>query len=103
MDFIPLAHTLLIVVQFTLSGRPANLAACLAGACPRFACNTEPISTSFTSCVDIPDRDIDSLIASAPRRVAGISFSIPPKLPMGVLTADTIYTADDFIVQFSAS
>ena len=34
IDFIPLAHTLLMVVQITLSGSPAALAACLAGAWP---------------------------------------------------------------------
>ena len=32
--FIPLAHTLLMVVQDTCGGRPANTAACRAGACP---------------------------------------------------------------------
>ena len=34
IDFMPLAQTLLTVVQITLSGSPANLAACLAGAWP---------------------------------------------------------------------
>ena len=32
MAFMPLAHTLFTVVQGTLSGMPAAIAACLAGA-----------------------------------------------------------------------
>ena len=46
IDFIPDAQTLLTVVQITLSGNPANFAACLAGACPNPACNTLPMYTS---------------------------------------------------------
>jgi len=46
--FIPEAHTLLTVVQGTVSGIPAYIAACLAGACPVPACTTLPISTSST-------------------------------------------------------
>ena len=43
--FIPEAHTLFTVV-FGTSGKPANLAAWVAGACPKLADSTFPINTS---------------------------------------------------------
>jgi hypothetical protein len=36
-------------------------------------------------------------IAIAPSFVAGTSFKLPPKLPMGVLTAATMYTSFEAI------
>src|ERR1044072_5921928 len=98
MDFIPLAQTLLTVVQITLSGRPAYLAACRAGAWPRLACNTHPISTSSTCSGRIHAFSMADLIAIAPNFVAGTSYNAPPKLPIGVRTAETIYTS--FIYMF---
>ena len=47
--FMPEAHTLLMVVQGTELGKPAPIAACLAGACPTPACKTFPINTSLTN------------------------------------------------------
>lgn len=47
--FIPDAQTLLMVVQTTVLGIPAPNAACLAGACPKFALRTFPKKTSCTS------------------------------------------------------
>lgn len=47
--FIPDAQTLLTVVQITVLGSPAPNAACLAGACPKFALRTLPKKTSSTS------------------------------------------------------
>ena len=88
--FIPLAQTLLTVVQFTFGGSPASIDACRAGACPRFACNTQPIKTSCTIVGSIPAFSIAPLIAMAPSFVAGISFNDPPKLPIGVRTAEMI-------------
>lgn len=44
--FIPDAQTLLTVVQTTELGIPAPSAACLAGACPKFALRTLPKKTS---------------------------------------------------------
>ena len=44
--FIPDAQTLLMVVQTTELGIPAPNAACLAGACPKFALRTFPKKTS---------------------------------------------------------
>jgi hypothetical protein len=37
-------------------------------------------------------------MATEPRLVAGIEANLPPKLPIGVLTADKIYTS--FIGKF---
>lgn len=54
--FIPEEHTLLIVVQTTVSGIPAPKAACLAGAWPKLALRTFPKKTSWTSCGSILDR-----------------------------------------------
>ncbi len=69
MAFMPLAQTLLTVVQFTELGRPANFAACLAGAWPRFAWITQPINTSCTCSGLIPAFETAPLIAAAPKRV----------------------------------
>jgi len=49
IPFIPDEQTLLIVVQITDVGIPAPNAACLAGACPKFALRTFPKNTSCTS------------------------------------------------------
>lgn len=46
--FIPEAQTLLMVVQTTELEIPAPNAACLAGACPKFAQRTLPKNTSCT-------------------------------------------------------
>ena len=43
MAFIPEAQTLFIVVPGTVSGIPANLEACVTGACPTPAESTFPI------------------------------------------------------------
>jgi hypothetical protein len=48
-DFIPLAHTLLIVVQMVSAFIPDPNATCLAGAYPDPALITFPIITSSTS------------------------------------------------------
>lgn len=48
LPFIPEAQTLFIVVQATEFGIPAPNAACLAGACPKFALKTFPKYTSCT-------------------------------------------------------
>ena len=46
---MPAEQTLLIVVHTTLLGRPAPMAACRAGACPRLALRTFPNKTSCTA------------------------------------------------------
>jgi hypothetical protein len=95
---MPEAHTLLTVVQGTVSGIPANKAACLAGAWPTPACTTFPMKTSSTI-----DGSSDILLsaafmAAAPNLVAGTSDRLPKKLPMGVLTAETITTSFIFVL-----
>lgn len=48
LPFMPEAQTLLTVVQTTVLGKPAPIAAWRAGACPRFALSTFPKNTSCT-------------------------------------------------------
>ena len=92
-DFIPLAQTLLMVVQGTLLGIPAPKAACLAGAWPLPACTTFPMSTSSTNSGFRFIRSKAPFMAIDPNFVAGISDKLPKKLPIGVLAALTITTS----------
>ena len=92
-DFIPLAHTLLMVVHGTVLGRPAKSAACLAGACPTSADTTLPMYTSPMSSGARPARATTSLMATAPRSGAFIDDSAPLNEPIGVRAADTITTS----------
>ncbi len=85
---MPLAQTLFTVVQLTFTGSPASIDAWRAGACPRFACKTQPIKTSFTLFASTPAFSNAPLIAAAPNCVADKSFNEPPKLPNGVRTAE---------------
>ena len=91
--FIPDEQTLFTVVHGTSSGIPAFNAACLAGAWPTPAWTTWPINTSLTSfgCKLILSRA--PLIAMAPKSGADTFDKAPKKLPIGVLTADTITTS----------
>ena len=91
--FMPLAQTLFTVVQATSLGSPANLAAWRAGAWPRLACSTLPMITSCTCSGLIPAFSTAPLMAVAPSWVADTSARLPPKLPMGVRTADTMTTS----------
>ncbi len=90
MAFIPEEHTLLTVVHGTLSGSPAPREACLAGAWPRLAETTFPMMTSWTSSGDSFIEESAPAMALAPRAVAESPDNEPPKLPMGVLVAETI-------------
>ena len=98
IDFIPEAQTLLTVVQGTVFGIPAYIAACLAGACPKPAETTLPIKTSSTISGDKLIFSKAPFIATAPNFVAGIEDKLPIKLPIGVLATDTITTS--FILYF---
>ena len=84
---------MLIVVQGTSLEIPAKIAACLAGACPKFACKTFPIKTSLIILLSIPAFFIAPFIATDPSFVADTDDKHPPKLPIGVRTADTITTS----------
>ena len=92
MAFIPLAQTLFTVVARTVSGNPANFEHCLAGACPNPACNTDPIINSSTNDTSMPAFSQAAFTAAAPSWVADNDLNCPPKLPIGVLTAESIYT-----------
>jgi hypothetical protein len=62
------------------------------------ACNTLHIKTSSITDASIPAFSIAPLIAVAPNQVADTDAKLPPKLPIGVRTADTITTS--FIICF---
>ena len=86
-DFSPEPHTALTVKEPISTGRPAPMAACLAGFCPRPAPMTLPIMHSSMSVGWRPALLTASFTTIAPRSVAlnpAIAF---PYFPMGVLTA----------------
>ena len=83
---------MLIVVQATVFGNPAKRAACLAGACPFPACTTFPIKTSSTKFGSKLILSKAPFMAMAPNLVAGTVDNDPIKLPIGVLTAETMTT-----------
>src|SRR5262245_39528519 len=89
----PEPHTLLTVTHGTLCGRPANRAACRAGAWPTPAGSTMPMCTSPTASGGTPARSSAALIAVAPRRGAETAAIEPRKLPMGVRAAPTMTTS----------
>ena len=92
IDFAPEEQTLFTVVQGTVFGIPAYIAACLAGACPKFAEQTLPINTSSIALASIVDFSKAALMTIDPSLVAEIDAKLPPKLPNGVLKAEQIYT-----------
>ncbi|WVZ09661.1 hypothetical protein V8G54_014191 [Vigna mungo] len=91
--FIPDAHTLLIVVQITDVGIPAPNAACLAGACPKFALRTFPKNTSCTSEGSTFALLRAFLITIEPNSVAERDDREPSKPPIGVRATPTIQTS----------
>ena len=68
---MPEPHTLLIVVQFTETGKPASSEACLAGACLSPAANTHPMSTEPTLSNGTFERSTAAFIAAPPNSVDG--------------------------------
>src|SRR5271165_4314657 len=92
MAFMPEAQTLLIVVAGN-DDKPANIAAWVAGACPKFADNTLPIYTSCMCSGFNPAFSIADFITMLPNVVAEIPAKLPPKLPIGVRVADTMTTS----------
>ena len=75
--FSPDAHTLLIVVASMLVGRPAKMAACLAGACPTPAESTLPMYTASIEDTGTFDFSSADLIAVAPSCVAETVVKLP--------------------------
>jgi len=83
----PDPHTLLIVMQGTLDGSPAKMAAWRAGACPTPAVKTQPIITSSTFLGDILARFTASRMAKLASFGAEREASDLQKEPTGVRTA----------------
>src|SRR5579875_1632819 len=92
--FMPEPHTLLMVVQPVATGRPAASEAWRAGAWPRLAGSTQPISTSLTSAGATPDCCSAAAIAAAPRVGVGTPVYWPRKEPMAVRLAPAMTTSD---------
>jgi hypothetical protein len=88
-DFMPLPHTLLMVVALTASGSPARSPAWRAGAWPAPAWMTWPMMTSSTRSGAMPERSTAARIATAPSSVAGVVLRPPPNLPIGVRAAES--------------
>ena len=89
----PEPQTLLIVIAGTSFGIPASKAACLATFCPSPPWRTHPYTTSSIVAGSIPALLIASLIVIAPKVLAAVFLRLPPKLPIGVLTALAITTS----------
>jgi len=83
----PEPHTLLIVIEGIISGRPARIAAWRAGFWPTPAVSTWPMITSETCSGARPARSSALRITIAPSSAAGILARLPPNLPMGVRAA----------------
>jgi hypothetical protein len=89
----PEPQTLFMVVEGTVAGTPAKMAACLAGACPMPAETTFPISTSSILLTSIPALLIASLMTIAPSWEAVKLERLPKKAPLGVRQAERITTS----------
>src|SRR6185312_2056996 len=94
MAFMPEPHALLSVVQPVDGGSPAPKAAWRAGAWPRLAGNTQPISTSPTSPGAMPDCCNAALMAAAPSLGEGKPVNWPRNAPMGVRLAAAMMMSD---------
>src|SRR5690348_4707500 len=94
MAFMPEPQTLLSVVQPVEGGSPAANAACRAGAWPRLAGNTQPISTSPTSPGAMPDCCSAAPMAAAPSLGVGKPVNWPRKAPIGVRLAAAMMMSD---------
>src|ERR1700741_4059008 len=90
--FMPEPHILLTVVVGVLLGMPAASDAWRAGAWPRPAGNTQPMTTSCTSAGSAFAAASAPLIAAAPSCGAATGESTPWKAPMGVRVAAAMMT-----------
>ena len=81
----PEPQTRLSVMAGTLLGRPALRATCRPGFMPWPACNTFPTIT-WSTCPGSSCASSNTFLTTvAPRSEAGISLSMPPKVPIAVL------------------
>ena len=81
---MPEPHILLTVVASTDFGRPAWMAAWRAGAWPRPAGSTQPMTICSTASGSALARATAARTAAAPRSVAFTGAKTPWKPPMGV-------------------
>src|SRR6202522_2257154 len=95
--FIPEPQTLLMVVAPVASGDPAPRAACLAGARPCPAGNTQPMNTSSTSSGLSLARSSAAAITWEPSWWAENGESSPMKRPSGVRAAETMTTGSEVV------
>ena len=93
--FIPEPQTLFRVAQGVASERPAPRAAWRAGAWPRPAGRTQPITTSDTPSAPSPARATAARIAAAPSSGAANRASSPWNAPIGVRAAPAITIGSD--------
>src|SRR5215813_6065992 len=92
IDFDPDAHALLTVYAGTSCGTPLRIEICRAGFGPPPACRALPKVVSSTCSGWTPARSSAALAATTPISAAVCDASEPPNFPIGVRTADTIYT-----------
>ena len=92
---MPEPHILLTVVACTDVGRPAPSAAWRAGAWPRPAGRTQPMTIWSTFSGGSPARSTAALTAAAPSSVALTADSAPWKPPMGVRAKPAMTTGSE--------
>src|SRR5208282_392757 len=92
MDLMPDAHALFTVYAGTSCGTPLRMEICRAGLGPPPACRALPKIVSSTCCGDTPARSSAAFAATTPISTAESEASEPPNLPIGVRTAERMYT-----------
>src|SRR6184192_2191069 len=92
-EFIPDAHAILTVYAGTSFGTPLRREICRAGFGPPPAWRALPKMVSSTCLGRTPARSIAALAATTPMSAAVMDARDPPNLPMGVRTADIMYTS----------
>ena len=95
--FMPDPHILFTVVQPMDFGIPAESAACRAGACPKPAGRTHPISTSSTSAPVIFESSRAALIETEPSSGAVRGARRPWNPPIGVRASPVTTTEESCI------
>jgi len=92
MALSPEPHILFKVVAGTPTGTPAASAAWRAGACPRPADSTHPMTTSWMSAAGTPEAAMAARAAVAPSCGAATGARTPWNAPIGVRLAATMTT-----------
>ena len=99
----PEPQTRFTVIARTLTGTPPPIAACRAGFIFVPAWITLPITTVSASPGASFARSIVARTTTAPRSAAGVSFSVPPYVPIAVRTGAQITTSLLAMVSISSS